>query len=381
MSLITGNGKSVTIPTPSITSIIIDSDFENRFMPIIYANLIVETNLYNMIVDNYNDGKIYLHVSYYDANTSFALHKDRVKGNFIYFPPTNHDYRSILQDGNANVDNSYNKLTIGLLDADILNFNGKTFNGVYKDVTNTSILELIVTGREFVIDPLDRDREYKSFFMPPTETVSKAIAYLYNYSKFFDTKYIYFNDFKVSFLTKIFDRKQNLLGNTRSVIINVSKINIADAFFEGMEVDRDSCILYLNGSNIKYSRNDYSNKVANEIMSTDIEPHKNEITNIAGKGNAAITAKRHYVRTDVSNSLANTVGTFDTSQYMISITKRGINGSILNPDVIYKLDTSNESDAMYNGSYSIMRKKELIVKKDMEYNNIVTASFRKLIKD
>ena len=48
MSLVIGT-KETIIPTPGITSIVIDTDYENKTMPIIYVSLSVNLKLYNKL--------------------------------------------------------------------------------------------------------------------------------------------------------------------------------------------------------------------------------------------------------------------------------------------------------------------------------------------
>ena len=58
MSLVVKN-KETIIPTQSIVSIVIDTDYENKIMPIIYVSLNVNLDLYNNLVKHFNDNVEY----------------------------------------------------------------------------------------------------------------------------------------------------------------------------------------------------------------------------------------------------------------------------------------------------------------------------------
>ena len=59
LTLITEKGKEINIPSYYINSIVTDYKFEDAIMPIIYLQLQINIELYNMIVNNAREGKFF----------------------------------------------------------------------------------------------------------------------------------------------------------------------------------------------------------------------------------------------------------------------------------------------------------------------------------
>lgn len=378
MQLIDPKNNAIDIPSEAIQSIIIDSNFESKMMPIIYATMRLTTDIFNQLIDYKNTGRIYLNIKQYDVNSSIALYKDRVKGQFVYFPPKDYDYRKSLSNNNPNVDNSYNKITIGMIDADILNFNTKSFNGVYNNIDTPSLIKMVTNGREFIIDTLERSEIYDRFFIPPMKTRSEAINYIFGETKFFNHQYLYFNDFNVSYLLSRIDRKSatDNVSPINTVLFFVSKLNIADSYYDGMEkaLESRSYNMYLNSVNIEYVENDYTGKSTNKIIAVDESGVRETTLNV--KGNKFITEKPEYVRTH--RGLDKTKNLYESSQLMISISKNNLDGSIFAPNMVYRVSNYNDKAKQYDGNYSIMQKKEVITKVNNVFNNTLQISLRKI---
>ena len=88
MSLIVGN-KETNIPTVGVKSIVIDTDYENKVMPIIYVALSINLELYNKLVKYVDSGKIYLNVKKYNVKADVPIKEDKLKDQFIYLIPSN----------------------------------------------------------------------------------------------------------------------------------------------------------------------------------------------------------------------------------------------------------------------------------------------------
>lgn len=378
MQLIDPKNNIINIPPESIQYIIIDSNFEEKMMPVIYITMKLTTDIFNQLIDYKNTGRIYLNIKQYDVNSPIALYKDRVKGQFIYFPPKDYDYRKSLSNNNPNVDNSYNKITIGLIDADILNFNTKSFNGVYNNIDTSALVKMITNGREFITDKLDTIEVYDRFFIPPMKTRSEAINYVFGETKFFAHQYLYFNDFNISYLLNRIDRKSATDNSApiNTILFFVSKLNVADSYYDGMEkaLESRSYNMYLNTVNIEYVENDYSGKSTNKIIAVDESGVKSTSLNI--KENKFIGEKVEYVRTDTG--LDRIKNNYESSQLMISVTKNNLDGSIFAPNMVYRVSNYNDKAKQYDGNYTIIQKKEIISKANKVFNNTLQILLRKI---
>ena len=366
MSLVVKN-KETIIPTQSIVSIVIDTDYENKIMPIIYVSLNVNLDLYNNLVKHFNDndGKIYLNVKKYDVKVNNPIKEDKIKNQFIYFIPSNATYIKDLGTDEDNKSNSYIKITMGLMDMKLLEYKKKTFNTVYRNIDSKNLINIITSGRELIMSPLDTNTHYDEFIMPPITSRSEALDYIFDNDPFFDTMYTYFTDFDRSYLI---NRKGNYINTSglNTMFIDIKSIGARSSYYEGITIDdKKGCyILYVNPDDRTITPNKVTEKSVNQIIGVQ----QNEVTvrNInINNSKYSNDTKSVFIRgyaadTEVAKS------ELESTSVILNFSKSNIDGDLFTPDKAYTVN-NYEEDKEYNGRYILIYKKEVIGKMDNEY--------------
>ena len=364
MSLVIGT-KETIIPTPGITSIVIDTDYENKTMPIIYVSLSVNLKLYNKLVTNSSNGKIYLNIKKYNVKVKNPVKQDKIKDQFVYFIPSNATYIKDLGNDKDNTDNSSIKITIGLMDMKLLNYKRKRFNTVYRNIDTKNLINIITSGRKLVLTPLEYNTKYDEFLMPPITTRADALNWLFNTNPFYSTMYTYFTDFDRSYLI---NRKGNYINTSglNTMFIDIKSIGARSSYYEGITIDdKKGCyILYVNPDDRTITPNKVTEKSVNQIIGVQ----QNEVTvrNInINNSKYSNDTKSVFIRgyaadTEVAKS------ELESTSVILNFSKSNIDGDLFTPDKAYTVN-NYEEDKEYNGRYILIYKKEVIGKMDNEY--------------
>ena len=365
MSLIVGN-KETNIPTPSVKSIVIDTDYENKIMPIIYVSLSINLELYNKLVTSVNDGKIYLNIKKYNVKADVPIKEDKLKDQFIYFIPSNATYIKDLGDEKDNKLYSYIDITIGLMDIKLLDYKKKNFNTVYRNTDTRNLINIITSGRKLIMTPIKNNTKYNEFLMPPVTTRSEALDYIFNTDAFYDTMYTYFTDFDKSYLI---DRTGRYTDNGRlnTVFIDIKSLDARSSYYEGITIDNNkNCyVLYLNPDDKTIVPNKVTEKVTNQIIGV----YQNEVTkldlNINNSKHSADLTKSIFTRTNKVDTII-AKSELESTSVILNLSKANIDADIFTPDKAYTV-SNYEEDKEYDGRYILIYKKEVIGRMDNQY--------------
>lgn len=373
MSLIVAN-KETIIPTEGITSIIIDTDYENKVMPIIYVSLSVNLELYNKLVSNSTNGKIYLNIKKYDVKVNISVKEDKIKDQFVYFIPSNATYIKDLGNSEDNEYNSFITITIGLMDMKLLDYKKKIFNTVYRNIDTRTLIGIITSGRQLIMSEVKENKHYEEFLMPPITTRSEALKYLFDIYPFFDTMYTYFTDFDNTYLI---DRTGKYVSEKMNTIfIDIKSIDSRSSYYEGITVDhsKNCYILFLNPNDKTITPNKTTEKVTNQIIGI----YQDQVTKVdlnINNSKLSNMEKPIFVRADKEDTNIIKSNIEETS-VILNFTKSNIDSDIFTPDKCYTV-SNYEEDKEYNGKYIIIYKKEIITKTDTEYmtNTIIGLKY------
>lgn len=365
MSLIVGN-KETNIPTPSVKSIVIDTDYENKIMPIIYVSLSINLELYNKLVTSVNDGKIYLNIKKYNVKADVPIKEDKLKDQFIYFIPNNATYIKDLGGEKDNKLYSYIDITIGLMDIKLLDYKKKNFNTVYRNTDTRNLINIITSGRKLIMTPIKNNTKYNEFLMPPVTTRSEALDYIFNTDAFYDTMYTYFTDFDKSYLI---DRTGRYTDNGRlnTIFIDIKSLDARSSYYEGITIDNNkNCyVLYLNPDDKTIVPNKVTEKVTNHIIGV----YQNEVTkldlNINNSKHSADLTKSIFTRTNKVDTII-AKSELESTSVILNLSKANIDADIFTPDKAYTV-SNYEEDKEYDGRYILIYKKEVIGRMDNQY--------------
>lgn len=351
------NNASTEIDANYIKYILIENLYEERTMPVIYLSLSIPSDLYTKMVDNEKKGKFYLNIQKYNAYSDTAISKNAIKGQFTYIMSTsNPNYSKELDTANENADIAYRKCTLALLSMELMNKAKTSFNGIFADIDENTIITKTLEGLDAVVKAPLYNAKFETEVIPPVTTRKQLLDYVFNQSPFYDTAFTFFLDFDKTFLVDRNGEGCKLKTSTpNSIIYNIAAVTDTTSYIEGMEVKNNAYYLNINPANTNITLNKGQDKVANQIISVS-EDGTVEATDLKVNNNYDSTTKQKFIRGTTSTLYKNAM---ESNSIIIDIKKDNIDGSIFTPDKIFNISNYSEYKN-YDGTYSMVSRKEII---------------------
>ena len=358
-TLVTVNGKEYPFNNAYIKSISTDYDYKNRIMPIVYMILDVDEVLYNTILDNATDGTITLRCVNYDFNSGTGFKKEIINDSFIYFVPTKYNYSMDLEDPNIDSSMYYEHIVLGLIKSTQIYVNKQSFNGVFTETDTEKMLAKFTNGLpNLMMDELEIKTDYPELLLPPQETRSNAIDYLFNLNPFYKTSYIFFMDFKKTYLLNTSGQARNISKST--ILFQVENVDEKSAYYTGFSKDLENgtYVIYINQANANVSLNTTTDKLYNQFVSTYTDEvttvDSNIITYSKDTSNRQEFTKANEMSTEIRKQL------LDNTAVVLNLSKMNMDSTLITPDKCFQVNYSKYSS--YNGKYLLLYKKELFIR-------------------
>ena len=201
LTLITEKGKEINIPSYYINSIVTDYKFEDAIMPIIYLQLQINIELYNMIVNNAREGKFFFSLRNYDVRNEMSIEKDSIRSQFIYFLPPDANELKTVNFPDYDPATKTKSLLVGLIKIELMNQNRVAFSGIYNNTDTISLLNYTLSDlKKVIISDIENNTEYPKFIFTPKDTRSEAIKFIFDTDEFYNTMFTLFYDFDITYL-------------------------------------------------------------------------------------------------------------------------------------------------------------------------------------
>ena len=201
----TGGSNNYTFRTENIKSLIIDHDYDNNCMPVLYMTLDIDRRIIDDMIQNQNNAYFILTVNAVNTTASFGSSSTSIQEKCVYFLTDDLNKTDVLDYKSAN--NKDNEVlapvNIGLLCADHIKNNKKSCGMTVRETTPQDIVKNITSHmKNVVIEPFEYNDQYPSIIIPPNmaDTVNKTLQYLNNQKVFYSTPYRYYQDFNNTFI-------------------------------------------------------------------------------------------------------------------------------------------------------------------------------------
>lgn len=352
---VNGN-KSEDIDENKIKYLVKECDYESSYMPVIYLGLSVSSELYNKLIKNEKTAKILLIVKKYNSLAENSIEKNSIKGQFSYviskYTP---NFRSAISGVGSKTDQEYHEtIVLALISMDILNKSRKTYQGVYGNSDASTLVVKALNGLKCLTKNFKYNPTYETLIVPPFDSITKTLSFLFNKGPFYDTRYIFFIDFENAYLTDMTGEKVS--GDETVITFKVKEVTNEAAFFDGNEKMKKSNTIYVNPVNFSPRENKTINKLTNELVYIDDGGEVSQTSVNTGSGTDNSTTKRTFVRGENPVIQKNTI---ESNNMIVEIYKDNIESDIFTPTKQYYME--NYSDySRYNGKYTMSYKKEII---------------------
>lgn len=375
LSLITINEQEYPMPPTYVTSIGTDYQYENYIMPIVYLVMELDEPMYNRLIDNVSDGIIHLKVWNFNAEEALGLEKVIFDEDFAYFIPSKYNYSKSIEDPNVNEADYTEHIVIGLLKADLIYKNKKSFNGTFTETSTEKLIKMVFQDMgEYYMDDLEIDTEYEEVLIPPQASRAEVIDYIFNLNPFYETNYQYFMEFDKIFLTNTSGEPKSEIVTT--VLFDVEEVNNRTAQYTGFSKDTESgtYIVFVNETDCNVSVNTTTDKMFNQTVST----YTDQITKV----DSNITVLKKDTSNKQEFTQANAMCAeikkqiMDNTAVTININKMNMDSTIITPDKCFMVRHAKYPN--YDGKYQLIYKKEMIVRKDNAFDTTTMVGLKKI---
>lgn len=369
----------IPIPYNKISYIYIDDSYEANVLPIIYMELLANDDMLNTLIDNRSTGEFNLQIKKIQSNSSTSIAKAIIDDRFSYIiSKTTQNIASELIKGNSvgGADN-FKKILIGLVSKSMINKMRKTFNGVYNNINESTLISLALEDTDPIIEKLSTNKTYSSIVVPPVTTRYQLLKYIFEKDPFYNTEFILFMDFDKTYLLSRNGKKVTADdGNPDSVLIDIHDISSNRAFFDGMEISDDHYYIDIGPSSFTIIQDQSTSKSLenltiinenNDISTLDID-YDDQIQGIT-KGKA-------FVRMNNPGVVKHTI---EANQLRIYVSKEFIDPSILTPNKEYNV-INYKDNSKYNGNYILESKQVVFIPRSDDFKIAVSMTLKKVGK-
>ena len=366
LKFVFADGEIYNLTAENIMSIVIDSDYINNNMPMVFLTLHTQDGLLDKIVQEQDTS-----IAIFDLkkkifnNDMEGYFTDYISGKFIYI--ISEDSNKNIGLDNDDVDNDYDTFAIGLLNLDHVNKNKRDVNCVV-DGKLSSVLYYLTSHLPILIEPIKNNITLINRFIPPMNSLSKALAYLNNLSVFYPTKYRFFIDFDCSYLISSSGKPVQKQGESVTTVMIKMKNSIQEGTKEGgmwIDTKESMYVVEVDGSDVELYDNHVAPRSYTKISATDASGSKSNTILSYSDSLGSVKSKNRNIRihNDNSGMLSNISSGLESGKVQFMIQKTDTDSSIftINKEYIVRAEEIYETDK-YDGRYILVRKRELYIK-------------------
>ena len=353
----------------NIKSIVVDYQYDELNMPLMYIVFNLSSKLIDQIIRYNEEGVFIINIKKCVETTGTDIWEDYINDTFLYFVAEdfNKTDQRDYENRNEGRDDIYKEITVGLLSQNLINNNKKTVNGILKANNMASAVYYVVgTNRHLVMEPFENNGPLRNIFLPPLNSVAKAIKYLNGLRTFYNTLYRYFMDYDVSYLVSSRGKKVPRKGEAiNSVFIKTYNDYKAISKTQGMRVSEDGTYYEIDVGADSIELADYSTETKSytKIRYTETDGTNTLHVTRPNIENRNFAAKTINVRVPNDNTGLVLNPENSGARIYIVIDKNDLDGSIFTINKEYTIDTEDTHPNLnYSGKYLLRSKRELYFK-------------------
>lgn len=380
-------GKSTNIKTECIKFIIIDHNYEENYMPIIYASMKLDKKLVDDMILNCNDNLIMLAIFKYDNLTNEKQEIECFRKKFTYFLPNDVNKHDSVDYNEAteseHLGNTYRQVTLGLMCVDHINNNKRSFKILEKNTTiGQATWQVMETFDNLIMEPIGDSTVIPQLMLPQKDSVSKTLRALNNIRVLYETPYRYYQDFNFTYLLSSSGRAIRKSGELyTSVILKIEDIISEKANEVGIIINKSSQTYEIP---VNYVNTEvYDNTIINKSQTNLVGMTSSGALKTSLKNKASyITDKDSTIRLNNDNEgmLSNIAADKNNNNFLVYIQKTDLDTDVLS---LNKRITINHIDRYkeHNGDYLMYRKRECYLREDNTFILNTMINLKKIYKE
>ena len=345
MSLLVGK-KYYTIPSNSVKTIIINSDYDKNNMPIVYLRIRLSSTLYTQMVLNSDKATISFRLFKYDDKSISGISEPYIEDNFTYIMPNDPNYNETMEQyisGSATAYNdnaeTYMEGYIALTSVHLVSDNMKLFNTILKDTDIMSVVHKFTSHMNMCIEPFENREHIDQFVIPPITSITKLLAFLNDNYCFYKNGYRYFRSFTTTYLLSANGNPvQDGINTYNTIIISICDPLDNKGKSNAIELDRTNhaYVVYVDANDTSIKIDRYANKRYNSIIGVDIQGNTiQEELRVAATPDS--TQKVILERADNLDYIYNVKTAIESVAVVLTMSKTEIDSSIFTPNKEYQI--------------------------------------------
>ena len=376
------NNKYTEILPQTVKYIIIDYDYRQRIMPVIYMNINIEPELYNKMVPNQGVGKIYFKLYRRNVSATSAVNQSCIYSQFDYYMTDDPNAYRKLDESTAPKGTAYKNCTIGLIKSELTEQNRRTFEGVYKATNTMSLAQSATSHMKMIIQPFINNISFDQLNCPTLGSVGQFLSYLNEQYSFYNGPYTYFMDFDKTYLRSndgsYIDAKD---GMYQYIAFDIRDLTQHQAHTTGMVFDPDqkAYIIYSDGNSANIITDRGTSQLASNVISVTSEGttttatiDTSAITNI----NPSIEGAT-VIKSDDPNAAKVAATGVEENAGMLVVTKTDMDTRVFTLNRQYLL-SNYEDNPKYCGIYRMAYKKEIYLRVGNSFKSQMTIGLKRV---
>lgn len=378
---------SQEISSIHIQSIIIDRDYINNNLPVIFMNISLDKKLIDNMIENSKTNTMVLTIYKYIYKEGKLSTKSKyIQEEMAYFIQDDLNYRaSVDYSSKENNDKEiYKNINIGLMGINSINNNKKTFNTILRNTTMMNAVQYCTSHMNMIIERFNYNDTINQLLIKPQTTVSKTIEYLNGIKVFYKTPYRFFIDFDCGYLLSSSGTSVPRKGESINAILVVIRDPLNDnALAEGMltNYNTKNYQIDVSAADTQVNLNRTTEKVYTAVSSISESGESNSQTLNINQSKYS-KDKTEIIRTPSSNPnlIQNITASNNQTAATILLNKTNVDGSVFTPNKRYVIKNYNGHKDR-DGDFILTRKRELfLLENENSFSGNVTLGFSQVIK-
>ena len=376
------NNTSTSILKECVKYLLIEHDYRNRIMPVIYMKVNLTPSLYNKMVPQQGKSKIFLNLTRVrNQGSTSSCAKSVIRDEFDYYmtdDPNSYKKLDTLAEGRGQ---AYKLCYIGLIKSDLQAINRKTFEGIYKDTNTASLVQEATKDMDIVMQPLTNNIPITNFACPTVTSIGQFLNYLNQQYSFYSGNYIYYLDFDKVYLRSndgsYIDAKD---GDHKYIAFDIRDLTDYDSLSSGIVDDdnQDAYIVYIESNNAQL----LIDRITSELNGTITNISNNAVQDTSVVDTSAITsidsniAANTIITTNDPNGASNLSTMIAENSDTLTVTKTDMDSRIFTPNKVYML-SYYEDNPSYCGIYYLTKKQEIYLRNGNQMSCQMTITMKK----
>lgn len=384
----TASKKYITIEPINIEYVVIDRDYDNYNMPLVYIGLNLDKNIVDDMILNEKNNLINLEVykfRYDDSNYIQRIDELYIRDQCTYFiaddlnPNKDIDYPDNNNEMKSDI---YRRITIGLMKLSIINDNKIASIMTFDNTSLTNAVRSITNHiPNILIEPLTYGDVLLNQITVGENSVAKNLNALNKIKVFYSSPYRFFIDFDTAYLLSSRALEVPKKGEKITcVLICIKKPEDYIGMDDGMYTNKSqgNYQINVNSQSTAIYTDRLTDKIYNNITAiTNSGDSVNIELNIDRDSYSTTKTKKIIIPNDNIHMIDNIKAETENSGVLMTVCKESIDTTVFTPNhriIVKHIDTNVDKD----GDYIMAKKKEIFVRDGYDFILSTMVNLRKI---